>query len=65
VPPGFDGLTLTGLRYRGMTLNLAVTGVGVDVARFELDGEARPDHSVPADLTGPHEVVVRLGGSGS
>jgi glycogen debranching enzyme len=63
VPPGFDGLSLTGLRYRGMTLNLAVAGSGVEAVRFELDGEARDDPSIPSDLTGVHEVVISLGDS--
>lgn len=58
VPPGFTGLSLTGLRYRAMTLDLRLSGSGSTVARFELDGAVREEATVPTALTGSHEVTI-------
>jgi glycogen debranching enzyme len=60
VPPGFTGLSLTGLRYRAMTLDLRLSGSGSTVARFDLDGAPQAEPTVPADLTGPHTITITL-----
>jgi glycogen debranching enzyme len=61
VPREFADLSLTGLRYREMTLDLRLTGSGGKVRHFALDGEPRKDHSVPSGDTGHHEVTITVG----
>jgi hypothetical protein len=49
---------LEGFRYRGMTLDVQVEGYGDVISSFELDGVQQSYYSVPADLTGRHEVRI-------
>jgi len=60
VPAQFDQITLDGVRYRGMTLNLSVTGHGVKIAKFSLDGVAASTPFVAGTLTGTHTVDIVL-----
>ncbi|MEV5894438.1 glycosyl hydrolase family 65 protein, partial [Nonomuraea fuscirosea] len=58
VPERWTEATLSGLRYRGMTLDLTVVGGGTRVRDVRLDGRAAD--LVPADLTGHHDVRITL-----
>lgn len=52
-----DNRTLTGLRYRGMTLDISIEGYGNRISKFYLHGKAHAPF-VPADLKGPQEVKI-------
>ncbi|MEV5503033.1 glycosyl hydrolase family 65 protein [Nonomuraea fuscirosea] len=62
VPAHWTEATLSGLRYRGMTLDLTVVGGGTRVRDARLDArlDARPADLIPADLTGHHDVRLTL-----
>ncbi|WP_143229870.1 MGH1-like glycoside hydrolase domain-containing protein [Actinophytocola xanthii] len=60
VPAGFSRLRLSGLAYRNLTLEVTVTGSGTRVRSFALDDVARPDHAVPAALSGVHRVDIAM-----
>jgi glycogen debranching enzyme len=61
LPPEWGDVSLTGVPYRGMTLNITLTGAGGTVRSFTLDGVETPTHLVPATLTGTHRVEIALG----
>jgi hypothetical protein len=61
VPAGFSRLLLTGLPYRGRTLDVTVTGSGRRVETFAVDGVPQHDHAVRAGGTGTHRVDITLG----
>ncbi len=60
VPDGFARLRLSGLGYRGLTLEITVTGPGTEIDSFTVDGVARPGHAIPTTLTGAHRVDVTM-----
>lgn len=63
VPKVLDGRrTLEGFPYRGMLLDISVSGSGNVVRKFTLDGKTLSRPFIPADLTGKHEVVIELAG---
>jgi hypothetical protein len=65
LPSGWGDATLSGLRYRGATLNITLRGSGNVVSLFKLDGVPTTAHSVSTTLTGTHAVEITLtGGSG-
>lgn len=61
VPASMEGArSLTGLKYRGMTLDISVIGEGSIIRSFKLDGqEAEP--FVSSTLTGGHSVQIVMG----
>jgi len=62
VPTRFDGMTLTGLPYRGAQLDLTIVGSGSRLQRVLLDGvEVSGDVAVPAGVTGRHTVALHVG----
>ncbi|MCG6955326.1 MAG: hypothetical protein LJF04_04970 [Gemmatimonadetes bacterium] len=61
LPAGWGDVTLAGVPYRGMTLDITLTGAGTTVRSFTLDGVETPTHLVPATLTGTHRVEIALG----
>jgi hypothetical protein len=60
LPPGWGDVRLSGLRYRQMTLDLRLQGEGRNIASVRLDGKPAPSAIVAAQLTGNHEVTIRL-----
>ena len=52
-----DRRTLTGLRYRDMTLDISIEGYGSRISKFYLNGKARAPF-VPADLKGSQTVRI-------
>jgi hypothetical protein len=62
LPPGWGDVTLAGVPYRGMTLDISLTGAGGTVWSFKVDGAETPTHAVPITLAGTHRVEIALGG---
>lgn len=62
LPAGWGDATLTGIQYRGATLNIALHGSGNQISSFKLDGTTTSAHSVPTSLTGSHTVDITLTG---
>jgi hypothetical protein len=61
VPDTFKtAMTMTNFTYRGMTLNITVTGPGSYVQSFLLDNVSQSTPFVPGTLTGMHSVVITL-----
>ncbi len=52
-----DRRTLTGLRYRDMTLDISIEGYGNRISKFYLNGKARAPF-IPADLKGVQEIKI-------
>jgi hypothetical protein len=55
-----ETITLCGVQYRGMILNIAVSGSGSQIASFSLDGRNSQEAFVQGDLTGKHTVSITL-----
>lgn len=61
IPAAWAGrYELKGFPWRGSTLDLVVEGSGRHVASCRLDGQARPEASLPADLSGHHRLELVL-----
>jgi glycogen debranching enzyme len=60
LPGGWGPVQLTDLKYRGMTLTIALSGQGNKIADCELDGRRQESPLVPAGLTGRHQVKITL-----
>lgn len=58
LPEGWGPVTLSGLRYREMTLEVRLTGQGKQIRRLTLDGD--DCLQIPATLAGEHRVEVEL-----
>ncbi|MCM1071875.1 MAG: hypothetical protein NC210_07600 [[Clostridium] fimetarium] len=54
--------TIRGLRYRGATLDITITGTGRALATFTIDGKPATPF-IPAGLTGRHEIAITLAGA--
>ena len=62
VPARFDGATLTGVPYRGATLDISLSGHGRVPAAVRLDGApVRGAARIPPGLTGRHRVELDVG----
>lgn len=63
VPPELPAdKTIRGLRYRGATLDITITGTGRALATFTLDGKPASPF-IPASLEGRHEITITLAGA--
>ena len=60
LPSGWGPVQLTELKYRGMTLAVALSGHGNKLADCELDGQRQKSPVVPCGLTGRHQVKITL-----
>ncbi|MDO7848531.1 amylo-alpha-1,6-glucosidase [Hymenobacter sp. M29] len=61
VPQALQGSRrLTGFRYRRAVLDIALEGFGNEVSSITLDGQPLAGATVPASLTGRHEVLIQL-----
>lgn len=58
VPAKFSQITLDGVPYRGMTLNVSVSHPGTKIAAFFLDGVVQNEPKLPATLKGAHAVDI-------
>jgi glycogen debranching enzyme len=60
LPVGWGDVSLSGVRYRNMTLNISLRGSGSTISSFSIDGRPTGSRSVPATLTGAHTVQIML-----
>ncbi|WP_157578857.1 alpha-L-rhamnosidase-related protein [Pontibacter roseus] len=61
VPESYKGnRQLTNFRYRNATLNIAMQGFGNSIQTITLDGKPLAGATIPANLTGQHEVKITL-----
>ncbi|UOQ55268.1 alpha-L-rhamnosidase-related protein [Hymenobacter cellulosivorans] len=61
VPQALQGTRrLTGFHYRGAVLNIELVGFGQGITSITLDGQPLPDATLPATLTGFHDVRIEL-----
>jgi hypothetical protein len=61
LPVGWGSASLQNVSYRGMTLNIKLTGAGNAVTSFKLDGQTASVPQLSGDLTGTHLVEISLG----
>jgi cellobiose phosphorylase len=60
LPAGWGPVSLTGLRYRDMTLDIELTGAGNRIRSCTVDGRpSRP--TIRSDGHGAHTILIRLG----
>lgn len=59
LPAGWGTVSLTGLRYRNMTLDITLTGAGNRIKSFEVDGRASAPF-LSAGKSGHHQVKIAL-----
>jgi glycogen debranching enzyme len=60
LPAQWGAVSLNGVRYRNMTLDVALSGKGSKIDRVLIDGKASKQAFVPATLTGQHSVVISM-----
>jgi hypothetical protein len=60
LPPGWGPVSLTGLPYRDMTLDITLTGAGDFIQSVTVDGR-RQAPLLPATGSGHHQVEITLG----
>lgn len=60
LPLSWGPVELQGVRYRGMTLNIALQGHGVRAARLLIDGKVSKQAYIPATLIGRHTIMIEL-----
>jgi Ricin-type beta-trefoil lectin domain/Bacterial alpha-L-rhamnosidase 6 hairpin glycosidase domain len=65
LPQGWGDVSLTGVQYRGATLNIDLHGSGNVISSFTVDGTSVGSDSIPATLTGTHTVSITLTGGQS
>lgn len=60
LPMSLERMQLDGLRYRGATLHLSLTGRGTQIRRFSVNGmSAEP--FLPADVQGEQRILIEVG----
>ena len=52
--------TLTGLKYRGATLDISIHGFGSAITSMKLDGNQQSNNFLPANITGHHTIDITL-----
>lgn len=60
VPSGWSGARLTGIAYRGATLDLVVHGTGTRLRSMKLDGARLAEGRIPSTLRGKHTVELTV-----
>ena len=60
LPDGWGDVKLSGLKYRGATLDIALQGQGNRIASVTVDGKPAKNAFIPATLTGAHSVNIAL-----
>lgn len=62
VPDALTGVKkITGLKYRGSTVDVTVNGTGSEMLSFKIDGKLTNSHLLPADIApGHHTVEITL-----
>jgi hypothetical protein len=62
LPFEWNAASLRGVKYRGMTLNLELTGCGNRIDTVRIDGVIATEPFVAANLTGEHTIAIYLAG---
>jgi glycogen debranching enzyme len=60
VPQTFQGLSLSGVKYRDCTLKIVIQGNGAEVKAFKLDGQPQAAPFMDAALRGEHQLEIDL-----
>jgi len=60
LPLEWGSVTLNGVNYRGMTLNISISGSGNKVKKFLLDGMEVSNTFVSSELTGTHDIIIEM-----
>lgn len=61
VPQALQGKrTLNNFKYRNAVLNISMNGFGNKISSFKVDGKSSPTFTIPATLTGEHEIEIQL-----
>jgi hypothetical protein len=61
VPEILQGVrTLNHFKYRNAVLDISLSGFGNHIRSITMDGEVLPSASIPADLSGLHQIVIIL-----
>lgn len=62
VPDALTGVKkITGMKYRGSTIDITINGTGDDMLSFKVDGRLSNDHILPASIAkGHHTVEITL-----
>ena len=60
LPANWGNVQLSGLKYRGATLDISLQGQGNQIASVTIDGKKSKSAFVPATLTGAHSVNISL-----
>ena len=58
LPAGLEGLALTGLPYRRMTMNITIKGTGANPGTCTINGRRMPEPFLAADGDGIHDIVI-------
>ena len=60
LPANWGDVQLSGLKYRGATLDIALQGQGNRIANVRIDGKTNKRAFIPATLNGAHSVKITL-----
>jgi hypothetical protein len=60
LPKGWGDATLSGVRYRGATLTIALHGAGNTISKFTIDDKSASTYAIAATLTGSHTIDITL-----
>ena len=60
LPANWGDVSLQGVKYRNMTLDISLQGKGARVAQVMIDGKVAKTAFIPATLTGRHTVAIAL-----
>jgi len=60
VPPRFQEISLTKVKYREASLRIVVKGNGTKVQEFKLDGKKQDEPFFPATLQGDHQIDISM-----
>lgn len=60
LPKGIGRLSIKGLKYGNMLLDIDLKGQGYSIVEFRINGKESDKHFIPADLTGRQHIEIRL-----
>jgi hypothetical protein len=60
LPYGWGDAELSGLSYRGATLDIKLTGAGTQIASFAVDGVASTTPQFASSMTGNHTIEIAM-----
>lgn len=60
LPRGINRLSIKGLKFRKMTLDIDLQGQGYRIVDFRVDGRKSANHVISADETGRRHIEIRL-----